>query len=50
MDLPVLIQRLKRRNISSTIVAMNDLLESQDSLEDDELINNVYNSLLYLWG
>ena len=50
LELPILIQRLKRRNISSTIVAMNDLLESQDSLEDDELINNVYNSLLYLWG
>lgn len=49
-ELPVLIQRLKRRNLSSTIVAMNDLLENQDSLEDDEVINKVYDSLLFLWG
>ena len=50
MDLATLIQRLKRRNISSTITSMNTLMADQDSLEDDELINKVYESLLFLWG
>ena len=50
MDLSTLIQRLKRRNISSTITSMNTLMADQDSLEDDELINKVYESLLFLWG
>ena len=50
LGLDTLTQRLKRRNISATITSINELIESDDGLEDDELINQVYDSLLYLWG
>ena len=49
-DLPTLILRLKRRNISETIVLLNEVLSSDVGIEDDTLINSIHNGLLELWG
>lgn len=49
-DLDTLINRLKRRNISETIRVLNAVLSSDDSLDNDEVISEVYQSLLMLWG
>jgi len=50
LGLDTLIERLKRRNISATLTSINELIEGDEGMEDDELINQVYDSLLYLWG
>ena len=49
-DLPSLIMRLKRRNISETITLLNEVLASDTGIQDDELINSIHNGLLELWG
>jgi|TARA_R100000152_G_C6775515_1_gene203969 hypothetical protein len=49
-DLPQMILRLKRRNISETISLLNSVLSAESKMEDDELIHSIHDGLLQLWG
>ena len=43
---PDMIRRLKRRNLMSTIQALNKVVDD----DDDDVVDEVYHSLLRLWG
>ena len=45
-NFPDMIRRLKRRNLMSTIEALNKVVDD----DDDDVLDEVYHSLLRLWG
>lgn len=49
-EMPQMIVRLKRRNISETIRLLNVVISSEEGMEDNELIDSIYQGLLQLWG